>query len=64
VTLLKALQQRNELDTSQVDDVVLGVVSPIGDQGADIARFAALYAGWDFDAIALQRYPEVERDYD
>ena len=54
VTLVKALQQRNELDTSQVDDVVLGVVSPIGDQGADIARFAALYAGWDVAVPGMQ----------
>jgi len=45
--LLQALQQRNRLDTSQVDDVVLGCVTPVGEQGADIARTAVLYAGWD-----------------
>jgi acetyl-CoA C-acetyltransferase len=45
--LLHALQQRNRLDTSQVDDVVLGCVTPVGEQGADIARTAVLYAGWD-----------------
>ncbi|HEX2530852.1 MAG TPA: acetyl-CoA C-acetyltransferase [Burkholderiaceae bacterium] len=45
--LLQALQQRNRLDTSLVDDVVLGCVTPVGEQGADIARTAVLYAGWD-----------------
>jgi acetyl-CoA C-acetyltransferase len=45
--LLQALQQRNQLDTSLVDDVVLGCVTPVGEQGADIARTAVLYAGWD-----------------
>src|SRR4051812_33199618 len=42
-----ALQKRNELDTSRVDDVVLGCVTPLGEQGADIARTAVLYSGWD-----------------
>lgn len=42
-----ALRERNELDSSKVDDVVLGVVTPIGEQGSDIARVSALYAGWD-----------------
>ena len=46
-TCLTALQQRNGLDTALVDDVVLGCVTPIGEQGADIARTAVLYAGWD-----------------
>jgi acetyl-CoA C-acetyltransferase len=45
-TLLHALQQRNALDTSLVDDVVLGCVTPIGEQGADIARTAVLDAAW------------------
>jgi acetyl-CoA C-acetyltransferase len=45
-TLLKAMQQRNDLDTSLVDDVVLGCVTPIGEQGADIARTAVLDADW------------------
>ncbi|MDG9930571.1 MULTISPECIES: acetyl-CoA C-acyltransferase, partial [unclassified Pseudomonas] len=46
VGLLKALQQRNQLDTAQVDDVVLGCVTPIGDQGSDIAKTAVLAADW------------------
>jgi acetyl-CoA C-acetyltransferase len=45
-TLLKALQARNDLDTALVDDVVLGCVTPIGEQGADIARTAVLDAEW------------------
>jgi len=45
-TLFNAVQQRNQLDTSQVDDVVLGCVTPVGEQGADIARTAVLYSGW------------------
>lgn len=45
-TCLRAIESRNHLDTSLVDDVVLGCVTPIGEQGADIARVAALYAGW------------------
>ena len=45
--LFDALAERNQLDTSQVDDVVLGCVTPVGEQGADIARAAVLHAGWD-----------------
>ncbi len=42
--VLTALQQRNRLDTARVDDVVMGVVSPVGDQGAVLAKVAALKA--------------------
>ena len=45
-TLLKALQARSGLDTALVDDVVLGCVTPVGEQGADIARTAVLDAEW------------------
>ena len=45
-TLLKELERRNALDTALVDDVVLGCVTPIGEQGADIARTAVLDAEW------------------
>ncbi len=45
-TLLQALQQRLALDTGLVDDVVLGCVTPVGEQGADIARTAVLDADW------------------
>jgi acetyl-CoA C-acetyltransferase len=43
---LQAIRDRNNLDTSYVDDVVMGCVSPVGEQGADIARAAALNAGY------------------
>jgi acetyl-CoA C-acetyltransferase len=45
-TLLRSLQQRLALDTALVDDVVLGCVTPVGEQGADIARTAVLDADW------------------
>ena len=45
-TLLRALQSRHQLDTALVDDVVLGCVTPVGEQGADIARTAVLDADW------------------
>lgn len=45
-TLLRAMQQRLQLDTALVDDVVLGCVTPVGEQGADIARTAVLDAEW------------------
>jgi acetyl-CoA C-acetyltransferase len=43
---LGALRDRTSLDTSQVDDVILGCVTPVGEQGADISRIAALVAGY------------------
>src|SRR2546430_7678776 len=42
---LKALKERNNLAEDVVDDVVLGVVDPVGEAGSDIARFAAIKAG-------------------
>jgi acetyl-CoA C-acetyltransferase len=44
---LAALRDRTHLDTGLVEDVVLGCVSPVGEQGADIARVATLVAGYD-----------------
>ena len=44
--VLSSLRDRNELDTALVDDVILGCVMPIGEQGANIARTAALYADY------------------
>ncbi|MET1070737.1 MAG: acetyl-CoA C-acetyltransferase [Pseudomonas prosekii] len=52
--LLTALQQRTSLDTSQVDDVVLGCVTPIGDQGSDIAKTATQVADWDVSVAGVQ----------
>ena len=43
---LQAVRDRNQLDTALLDDVVLGCVSPVGEQGADIARVAVLNADY------------------
>jgi len=52
--VLEALRDRNNLDTSYVDDVVLGCVSPVGEQGADIARVAAINAGYAESVAGVQ----------
>ena len=52
--LLTALAQRSDLDTQQVDDIVLGCVTPVGDQGADIAKTAALVADWAVRVAGVQ----------
>ena len=56
--LLQSLQQRLDLDTALVDDVVLGCVTPVGEQGADIARTAVLDAGWaeSVAGVTLSRF--------
>jgi acetyl-CoA C-acetyltransferase len=52
--VLRELQKRHDLDTAQVDDVVMGCVTPVGEQGSCIAKTAALAAGWDFRASGVQ----------
>ncbi|MDI9336196.1 MAG: acetyl-CoA C-acetyltransferase [Gammaproteobacteria bacterium] len=52
--LLRSLQVRNQLDTSMVDDVVMGVVAPIGEQGSVLPKISALLAGWDWRCSGLQ----------
>ncbi|MFQ3188978.1 MAG: acetyl-CoA C-acetyltransferase [Paraglaciecola sp.] len=56
--MLSALQQRNGFESHSVDDIVIGCVTAIGDQGADIAKTAALVAGWDDDVagVTLNRF--------
>ena len=51
---LEALKERNNLAPDSVDDVVLGVVDPVGEAGGDIARFAALNAGFDNSVPGIQ----------
>ncbi len=51
---LEAVRDRNELDTSHVDDVVLGCVSPVGEQGGDIARIAVLNADYAETTAGVQ----------
>ncbi len=50
---LEAIRDRNDLDTSKVDDVIMGCVSPVGEQGADIARVAAINANYDQKAAGV-----------
>jgi acetyl-CoA C-acetyltransferase len=55
VGLLDEIKTRNPgLDPHRIDDVVLGVVSPIGDQGGDIAKTAALKAGYPDTVAGVQ----------
>ncbi|MFX6483868.1 acetyl-CoA C-acyltransferase, partial [Acinetobacter baumannii] len=49
--LLQELQHRHDLDTSLVNDVVLGCTGPVGEQGGNIAKIAVQYAGWH-EAVA------------
>ena len=55
---LIALRERNQLDTSLVEDVILGCVTPTGEQGVDLARIAALNADYDqcVPGIQINRY--------
>lgn len=52
--VLEQLRDRNQLDTSLVDDVIMGCVTPIGEQGADIARTAVLAAGYPQSVAGVQ----------
>jgi acetyl-CoA C-acetyltransferase len=52
--ILRALQSRLDLDTSQVDDVVFGCVTPVGEQGADIAKTIAMVADWHESVAGVQ----------
>lgn len=56
--LLSTLQTRNQFETAEVDDIVMGCVTAVGDQGAVIAKTAALAAGWDDDVagVVLNRF--------
>ena len=51
---LSAIKSRNDLDTTLVDDVVMGVVDPVGEAAADIARTAALVAGYGNSVAGVQ----------
>ena len=56
--LLNALQQRHDLDTSCVDDLIVGCVTACGDQGANIARVAVLFSDWheSIAGVTLNRF--------
>ncbi|MFN8343375.1 MAG: acetyl-CoA C-acetyltransferase [Spirosomataceae bacterium] len=53
-SVLKEIQQRNQLDTKLVDDVIMGCVTPVGEQGADIARTAVIEAGYAESVAGVQ----------
>jgi len=52
--VLKGIKDRNKLDTSQVDDVVMGLVDPVGEAGGDIPRMAAICAGYGESVPGVQ----------
>ncbi|MBK7870936.1 MAG: acetyl-CoA C-acetyltransferase [Saprospiraceae bacterium] len=52
--VLDALRERCRLDTSEVNDAILGCVTPIDDQGFNIAKAALLYAGWSEAVSGMQ----------
>lgn len=52
--LLRDLKMRQKLDTAQVDDIVIGCATPVGEQGSCIAKTAAMAAGWDWMASGMQ----------
>ena len=52
--LLRALQARHDLDTAYVDDVVMGCVTPVGEQGSDVAKMIVQNAGWDESVAGVQ----------
>lgn len=56
--MLQAVRERNQLDSSLIEDVLLGCVVPVGEQGGNIARVAALVAGFDdkVPGMQLNRY--------
>lgn len=52
--LLRELQSRHQLDTSYVDDVVMGCVTPVGEQGSDVAKMIVQNADWDESVAGVQ----------
>src|SRR5271163_3693516 len=57
-TVLRALKERNELNTAEVDDIIWGTSSQRGKQGGDLGRMAALDAGFDIRAsgVTIDRF--------
>ncbi|MCB1697576.1 MAG: acetyl-CoA C-acetyltransferase [Halioglobus sp.] len=52
--LLRELQSRHNLDTAYVDDVVMGCVTPVGEQGSDVAKMIVQNADWDESVAGVQ----------
>ena len=53
-TVLKAIADRNDVPTSKIADVILGCVEPVKEQGGNLPRIAALYAGYDQSVPGVQ----------
>ncbi len=53
-TVLREMQHRHHLDTAQVDDGIFGCVTPVEDQGGNIAKAALLFADWDNSVGGMQ----------
>ncbi len=53
-TVFGAIRERNQLDTSLVEDAIIGCVTPVGEQGADIARTAAIASGYAETTAGVQ----------
>ena len=52
--LLEAMKERHDLDTSQVDDLILATGEPVDEQGGDIAKAALVYSSWDDVTVGAQ----------
>lgn len=52
--LLKGLEKKHDLDTSRVDDIIMGCVMPVGEQGTNMAKIAPMVAGWDETVCGMQ----------
>jgi acetyl-CoA C-acetyltransferase len=53
-TLFDAVKERTNIDTTQVEDVILGCVTPMDEQGGNIAKTAAFYSGWGQNVAGMQ----------
>ncbi|MGB5504408.1 MAG: acetyl-CoA C-acyltransferase, partial [Polyangiales bacterium] len=53
-TVLQALPERSGFDSKEIEDVILGCVEPVGEQGANVGRMAALISGYDDSVPGVQ----------
>ena len=53
-TVLRAIPERSNFDSALIDDVVMGLVEPVAEQGGNLPRIAALYAGYDQTVPGMQ----------
>lgn len=54
LNLLEAMKERNELDTSRVEDLILATGEPVKEQGQNIAKTAITYSSWDDVTVGAQ----------